>query len=222
VENGRFRRIEFEKRRGVLIRARQKLQEESDSAWYAKILAIVHPDLYPDIKLTNADYEELFYPDTDDEESECGDENPGLSYRYRLNAALTGLKNDKSVRPARAFLSMTHATTHPKLKPKPVITLTPSQEAAYMKAAEAIGGIASTEPPKVAPKLSYSIAKYIRPLEGLPPPPCPPGWLEPFRREAELRARAVQASCSSNGHSNAAVNPARLRPRIASHTTSTT
>ena len=151
----------MEKRRGVIIAGQQKLQEESDSAWYAKLVAIVFPQEQPDIEVTPELFEELFYPDSDDE----GWSPKRKAMRKKKETELTGITDDTSVRPVRKFLTMEHIMGHPKLKRRPEVVLTAEQEAQFLREAE--GGLlprtTPVEEPKVAPPKPKS-------MFDLPPP----------------------------------------------------
>jgi hypothetical protein len=161
-ENNTYGQIDLDKRRGVITAGQKKLQEESDLEWYAKVVAIVLPQEQPDIKVTPELFEELFYPDSDDEDSDPKTK----AQRRRREAGLTGIPNDTSVRPVRKFLTLEHIMAHPKLKQPPQVVLTAEQEAQFLREAE--GGLlpqttpTPVEEPKVAPKLMYTLPPPLR------------------------------------------------------------
>ena len=161
-ENGTYGRIDEEKRRGVIIAGQKKLQEESDLAWYAKLVAIVLPQEQPDIEVTPELFEELFYPDPDYK----GWSPKRKAARIRREAEWTGILDDTSVRPVRKFLTMEHIMKHPKLKGRPIVVLTAEQEAQFLREAE--GGllprITPVEEPKVAPPKPKSMFDLPPPL----------------------------------------------------------
>jgi len=167
----------MEKRRGVIIAGQKKLQEESDLAWYAKLVAIVLPQEQPDIEVTPELFEELFYPDSDDE----GWSPKRKAIRKKREAMLTGIPDDTSVRPVREFLTMEHIMGHPKLKGRPIVVLIAEQEAQFLREAE--GGLlprtTPVEEPKVVPPKPNSLFEFPPPRRSINQKPISgnPEWM---------------------------------------------